>query len=451
MELTPALESTLRRYALGDLEEGPRLELEERLVTDPEAFEALGVVEQELTEEYLNDRLSAADRASFEDHFLIRPEGQRLLGFVRLLMNRAASVSPEPTQPSSSLWTRISEFFRIRPAWAVSFASVVVVAGVSVLLLLAGLSLHAPESPSPMPTQPSTAPVIAPDASVLGSQTRVKPPDAAVTDAERRARQQLASGDAGTAFHTVKKGLAVDAKDTALRALLRKIVVDAQQDAKKAEQTARAAGAHAVGSKEFQSAAALVDDANGHRAAGRPEDAVPAFWQATELFEKATRTPAPTTPPNPVDTTGGEPKPTKVDPVQTGRENKSVEPPPMPTTKPAEVKANPPTKPLSDEESVKKAVEAYAAAYSTRQPAAVRAVYPTVSQREIQDVEKLQRDYQTYEMRITIKRIEVDGNRAKVQCTVFHNGISYSGKSLANPQSRTLKFERRGATWVRID
>jgi hypothetical protein len=272
--------------------------------------------------------------------------------------------------------------------------------------------------------------------------------DAAVVDAERRARQQLASGDAATAFHTVKKGLAVDAKDTALRALLRQIVLDAQQDAKKAEQTARAAGAHAVGSKEFQSAAALVDDASGHRAAGRPEDAVPVFWQATGLFEKAARTPAP---PNPVDTTGGDPKSIKVDSPPTGRENKPVEPPPKPTTKPAEVKANPPTKPISDEESVKKAVEAYAAAYSTRQAAAVRAVYPTVPQREIQDVEKLQRDYQTYEMRITIKRIEVDGNRAKVQCTVFHNGISYSGKSLADPQSRTLKFERRGATWVRID
>jgi hypothetical protein len=279
----------------------------------------------------------------------------------------------------------------------------------------------------------------------------VKPPDAAVMDAERRARQQLAKGDAATAFHTIKKGLAVDAKDTALRALLGNVVVEVQRDTEKAEVTARTAGAHAIGSKEFQSATARLAEANGHRAAGRPEDAVPAFWQATELFEKAARTPAPKAPPNPADTTGGDPKSIKVDPPPAGRENKPVEPPPKPTTKPAEVKADPPAKPISDQESVTRAVEAYAAAYSTRQAAAVRAVYPTVPQREIQDVENLQRDYQTYEMRITIKRIEVDGNRAKVHCTVFHNGISYSGKSLAKPQSRTLTFERRGATWVRID
>jgi hypothetical protein len=162
MELTPALESTLRRYALGGLEEGPRLELEERLVTDPEAFEALGVVEQELTEEYQDDRLSSADRASFEAHFLTRPEGQRLLGFVRLLMDRAANVNPEPDQPSPALWTRISEFFRIRPAWAIRLASILVATAVGVLMW----------------TRPSAPP---PDSAVIapgpGPSTPVKSPE----------------------------------------------------------------------------------------------------------------------------------------------------------------------------------------------------------------------------------------------------------------------------------
>jgi hypothetical protein len=94
-------------------------------------------------------------------------------------------------------------------------------------------------------------------------------------------------------------------------------------------------------------------------------------------------------------------------------------------------------KPLSNEESVRKAVEAYATAFSTRQPAAVRAVYPTVPQREIENIEKSQRNFQSYEMRITIKRVEVDGDRAKVQCTVFHNSISFLAS--LSPRRRTRR------------
>jgi hypothetical protein len=49
---------------------------------------------------------------------------------------------------------------------------------------------------------------------------------AGAIDAERRARQQLESGDAATAFHTVKAGLSVDPKDAPLRVLLGRIVVE---------------------------------------------------------------------------------------------------------------------------------------------------------------------------------------------------------------------------------
>jgi hypothetical protein len=93
MRLTPDIERTLRRYVLGDLEEGLRSELEELLITDPDAFEALGVVEDELIEEYLEKTGSQAERRSFEQHFLSGPQGMRRLRFVRALKNRASTPS----------------------------------------------------------------------------------------------------------------------------------------------------------------------------------------------------------------------------------------------------------------------------------------------------------------------------------------------------------------------
>jgi hypothetical protein len=89
--LTPELEATLRRYVLGALDEPVRTELEERLVTEPEVFEALGVVEDELVEAYLDGALPAPERRSFERHFLTSPDRAARLRFARSLRARASS------------------------------------------------------------------------------------------------------------------------------------------------------------------------------------------------------------------------------------------------------------------------------------------------------------------------------------------------------------------------
>ena len=93
MRLTPDVERTMRRYVLGDLEEEVlRSELEELLITDPEAFEALGVIEDELVEEYLDETGSPAERQSLERCFLSSPGGGRRLRFARTL--RACTSAP---------------------------------------------------------------------------------------------------------------------------------------------------------------------------------------------------------------------------------------------------------------------------------------------------------------------------------------------------------------------
>jgi hypothetical protein len=105
----------------------------------------------------------------------------------------------------------------------------------------------------------------------------------------------------------------------------------------------------------------------------------------------------------------------------------------------------------ADERSVRAAVDAYANAFSTRRIDAIRAVYPGIPARALKEVESLPRDLRSYEMRITVTGIELRDNRATVQCTIFHNSITFSGKPLSVNSREELVFERKGNTWVRVD
>jgi hypothetical protein len=91
MRVNQLRDATLRQYLLGEIEEEPRLALEERLVMEPELFELLGPSEDELTEDYLEGVLAPAERRGFERHFLINDDRQWQVGFVRLLKDRASA------------------------------------------------------------------------------------------------------------------------------------------------------------------------------------------------------------------------------------------------------------------------------------------------------------------------------------------------------------------------
>jgi hypothetical protein len=104
MPIDHNLETALRQYILGKLDEEPRSELEERLITDSEAFELLGVTEDELCEEYLEESLPATERGGFENHFMTTPERHGQLRFLRMLKKRASSDPAEETEPTESEW-----------------------------------------------------------------------------------------------------------------------------------------------------------------------------------------------------------------------------------------------------------------------------------------------------------------------------------------------------------
>jgi hypothetical protein len=122
--LAPDFEKTLRRYVLDTLEEESRLQLEERLVKDSDAFEALGVIEDELTEEYLDGALSESDTRRFEGHYLSAPDRARVPEFFSAL--RARATVSAAGQPRASRWdpARWLRPVSLQPAWLGAAAAV---------------------------------------------------------------------------------------------------------------------------------------------------------------------------------------------------------------------------------------------------------------------------------------------------------------------------------------
>lgn len=128
-------EFRLRQYLLGELGEGQQESVEERFVTDRDFKELALVVEDELVEAYLSGELSAAEEASFVNHFLSTPQQRRRVGVAGALRRYiAAWALAHPNEPGVKVRTPgvdESEFGR-RPPWLT--ASVLVPATLALLL-----------------------------------------------------------------------------------------------------------------------------------------------------------------------------------------------------------------------------------------------------------------------------------------------------------------------------
>jgi hypothetical protein len=163
-DLEPEIERSLRRYVLGSLEEDSRLQLEEKLVQDPDTFELLGVIEDELTEEYLDVTLTEDEKRGLERHSLSSPNRRGVPEFfsaLRTVASTSADAEPEERIEAArwfgSLWSQ--------PAWLGAAATLLVAS----LAANVWLALRAPspvaldvtpvavsgEEPSPSPAIPS--------------------------------------------------------------------------------------------------------------------------------------------------------------------------------------------------------------------------------------------------------------------------------------------------------
>jgi hypothetical protein len=75
----------LARYLLGDLPDAERDEAQERLFADPEFFERLLAVENDLIDSYARDTLPRRERELVEAHLLATAQQRRKLRFARAL------------------------------------------------------------------------------------------------------------------------------------------------------------------------------------------------------------------------------------------------------------------------------------------------------------------------------------------------------------------------------
>lgn len=105
----------MRRYLLGLLPEAEQLDLEARFFADGETLEQIWASENELIDAYVRNRLTAAERAQFERHYLAAPEHRERVAFAQELLRAAdeagaeerSSVTEQAATPAQSFWTKL--------------------------------------------------------------------------------------------------------------------------------------------------------------------------------------------------------------------------------------------------------------------------------------------------------------------------------------------------------
>lgn len=121
-------EQLLTRYLLGDLPAAQRERIDDRAAEDPDFFEDLCALEDDLILKHLRGELSARDNELFAAAFAT-PARQRQIESERALLTAARTMRPAPPA-STSMWKSIVAWLttpRLIPSFAVAAAAVVLV------------------------------------------------------------------------------------------------------------------------------------------------------------------------------------------------------------------------------------------------------------------------------------------------------------------------------------
>jgi hypothetical protein len=106
MELSAEEVIIVRRYLLGEIAEQDRDLIEVRLLTDPQYFNQLVRVEEELTGQYVRCELSQHDREMFENHFMNAPARREDVAFATALYRYVSSEAiGRPAASGPRAWT----------------------------------------------------------------------------------------------------------------------------------------------------------------------------------------------------------------------------------------------------------------------------------------------------------------------------------------------------------
>lgn len=131
MENSAEQEKQMRRYLLGEMPEGEMDALDARLFAEPEVFDRMWGVENDLIDNYVRDHLSRAERARFESHYLSTPEHRGRVSTARQFLRTLDEENRKEALEAAPKRRGIAEFFRI-PNWGLT-------AGFATALLLTAL------------------------------------------------------------------------------------------------------------------------------------------------------------------------------------------------------------------------------------------------------------------------------------------------------------------------
>ncbi len=142
MRIEKRLDRDLRRYVLGSVDADTRLALERGIVTEPDVFNALGAIEDEIAEDYLEGGLTDSERRTFERHFRSNQDLRGRVALIRMLRRNASRHAAD----SESARTAHRSRHRVTlSSWWIGAmaASILVLAGGSVWLAMTAHRLRA--------------------------------------------------------------------------------------------------------------------------------------------------------------------------------------------------------------------------------------------------------------------------------------------------------------------
>ncbi len=115
LEMETIDEKLATRFLLGDLSEESRLQLEERFFKDDRFYEQLLAIQEEVADDYVQNKLSARERAKFEETFLRSPQRRQRVEFAAVFSRALAGSGARPVStPARGIgwWESLLLFIR---------------------------------------------------------------------------------------------------------------------------------------------------------------------------------------------------------------------------------------------------------------------------------------------------------------------------------------------------
>lgn len=137
----------IKEYLLGRLDEDEQQKVEERLMVEDDFYDEFEASKGELVEQYCAGEFSKSERDWFESHYLASEEGRQQYTLAVTLDSKRPTPQPQPVEPQSTWFERVTLFFKQHPWSLASTTALVLVLMVAGLLLWRGAALFRHNGP----------------------------------------------------------------------------------------------------------------------------------------------------------------------------------------------------------------------------------------------------------------------------------------------------------------